>query len=120
VTPVPSESPGLPRDGEGSPVFEEPWQAQVFAMAVKLHEAGCFSWPEWTDRLAQEIQSAETAGGPDLGDSYYHHWLAALERIVAEKHLVDVAELARRKDEWEEAARTTPHGKPIELKRDRR
>jgi nitrile hydratase accessory protein len=108
---------GLPRDDEGSPVFEEPWEAQAFAMAVKLYDAGVFTWPEWSERLAEEIQRAQTAGDPDLGDTYYAHWLAALERIVAEKGFVDAAELARRKDEWVQAARTTPHGKPIELHR---
>jgi nitrile hydratase accessory protein len=107
----------LPRDEEGSPVFKEPWEAQAFAMAVKLHEAGLFTWREWAERLAEEIQRAQAAGDPDLGDTYYRHWLSALERIVADRGLVGAAELARRKEEWAEAARTTPHGKPIELRR---
>ncbi len=115
MTSAPPETVGLPRGDDGSPVFDEPWHAQAFAMAVKLHEAGYFSWSEWSDRLAQEIRRAQAAGDPDLGDSYYHHWLAALEQIVAEKGLVSGAELARRTDEWTEAARSTPHGKPIEL-----
>ncbi len=113
----PPETVAIPRDAEGGPVFEEPWQAQAFAMTLKLHEAGTFTWPEWADYLGQEIQRAQTAGDPDLGDTYYLHWLAALERIVADKGLIGPAELARRKDEWTEAARTTPHGKPIELRR---
>jgi nitrile hydratase accessory protein len=111
-----TEVAGLPRDDEGSPVFKEPWQAQAFAMAVKLHEAGVFSWCEWSDRLAQEIQRAQAAGDPDLGDTYYEHWLAALEQLVAEKRLIGAAELALRKDAWADAARTAPHGKPIELR----
>jgi nitrile hydratase accessory protein len=98
------------------PTFQEPWQAQAFAMALKLHEAGYFSWAEWAERLSQEIQRAQAAGDPDLGDTYYHHWLAALERIVDEKGLIGAAELARRNEDWAEAARTTPHGKPIELR----
>ena len=106
---------GLPRDEEGSPVFREPWEAQAFAMAVKLHEAGVFTWPEWAARLAEEIQRAQAAGDPDLGDTYYRHWLAALERLVAEKGLLSAEELARRKDAWAEAARNTPHGQPITL-----
>ena len=57
---------GLPRDAEGSPVFNEPWEAQAFAMAIELYEAGVFSWPEWSERLAQEIQGAQAAGDPDL------------------------------------------------------
>ena len=116
-----SESPphvtGLVRDDEGRPVFKAPWEAQAFAMAVKLHETGAFTWPEWSARLAEEIQRAQTAGDADLGDTYYLHWLAALEGLVADKGLVGVAELKRRKNEWAEAARTTAHGKPIELRR---
>lgn len=111
------EIPGLPRGDDGSPVFREPWQAQAFAMAVRLHEAGHFTWTEWAAALADEIRRAQTAGDPDLGDTYYQHWLAALERLVAVKGLVSADELARRKDEWAEAARTTPHGEPIELPR---
>ena len=48
---------------------------------------------------------------------YYLHWLSALEKIVAEKKIVPEDELARRKDEWDEAARATPHGQPIELRK---
>ena len=115
---VPPDEIALPRDEEGSPVFNEPWEAQAFAMTLKLHEAGVFTWSEWAAHLAAEIQRAQAAGDPDLGDTYYRHWLAALERIVDEKGVIGAAELARRKDEWAEAARATPHGKPIVLRRD--
>jgi len=113
------ELPGLPRDDEGSPVFREPWQAQAFAMVVRLHEAGHFTWVEWAATLADQIRRAQAAGDPDLGDTYYLHWLAALERLVAAKGLVSADELARRKHAWAEAARSTPHGSPIELLRAR-
>jgi nitrile hydratase accessory protein len=96
-------------------VFREPWQAQAFAMAVRLHEAGHFTWPEWAAALADQIRRAQAAGDPDLGDTYYHHWLAALEHLVAAKGLVTGGELAERKAAWAEAARATPHGAPIEL-----
>ena len=108
---------GLPRDDQGSPVFREPWQAQAFAMAVRLHEAGHFTWTEWAAALAEQIRAAQAAGDPDLGDTYYHHWLAALERLVAARGLVTEGELAARKDAWDQAARATPHGAPIELGR---
>jgi nitrile hydratase accessory protein len=113
--PITQALPEIPRDDAGSPVFREPWQAQAFAMTVKLHESGAFTWPEWAGYLARELQRAQAAGDPDLGDTYYSHWLAALERIVADKGLVGTAELARRKAQWAEAARDTPHGQPIEL-----
>jgi len=106
--------PALPRDEEG-PVFAEPWQAQAFAMTLKLHEAGYFTWAEWTEHLSAEIAAAKARGDPDLGDTYYEHWLAALEKLVAKKGIVSLADLARRKHEWDAAARATEHGKPIEL-----
>ena len=106
----------IPRDADG-PVFREPWEAQAFAMAVKLHEHGHFTWTEWADRLAKEIAAAKTRGEHDDGTAYYQYWLTALEKLVADKGLLNAAELLRRKDEWATAARETPHGKPIELRR---
>ena len=76
--------PGQPRDRDG-PVFGEAWEAQAFAMALLLHERGVFTWTEWAAALAAEIQAAQAAGDPDLGPTYYRHWLAALERLVVEK-----------------------------------
>jgi nitrile hydratase accessory protein len=110
-----SELPGLPRD-EGGPVFAEPWQAQAFALAVKLSEQGHFTWKEWAAALAEELQSAADRGEPDDGTRYYEHWLAALERLVTEKGLSDRLALAARKDAWADAYRHTPHGKPVVLR----
>jgi nitrile hydratase accessory protein len=111
----PSELPGLPRD-EGGPVFAEPWQAQAFALAVKLSEQGHFTWKEWAAALASELQQATDRGEPDDGTRYYEHWLAALERLVTEKGLSDRLALAARKDAWADAYRHTPHGKPVVLR----
>ena len=86
-------------------------------MTLKLHQAGLFTWSEWATHLAEEIQRAQAAGDPDVGDTYYRHWLSALERIVAEKGVIGAAELTQRKQDWTEAARATPHGRPIELRR---
>jgi len=106
--------PRLPRD-EGGPVFAEPWQAQAFALAVKLSEAGHFTWKEWAAALASELQAAADRGEPDDGSRYYEHWVAALERLAAEKSLTNPGELLERKEAWADAYRHTPHGKPIEL-----
>jgi nitrile hydratase accessory protein len=106
--------PGIPRGPEG-PVFREPWEAEAFAMAVALHERGLFAWSEWTAVLAEEIRRAQANGDPDTGETYYRHWLAALERIVAEKGVTDAAALARYRDAWDRAADRTPHGAPIVL-----
>ena len=111
--------PRLPR-GKDDPVFAEPWQAQAFALAVKLSEQGHFTWKQWSTALAAELKAAAARGEPDDGSRYYHHWLAALERLVAEKGLADPLALVARKEAWAEAYRTTPHGQPIELKATRR
>jgi nitrile hydratase accessory protein len=109
--------PRLPCDHDG-PVFAEPWQAQAFAMAVKLSEKGHFTWKEWAATLADELKSAADRGEPDDGSRYYEHWLAALERLVTAKGLTDAAALQARKEAWADAYRHTPHGKPIELRAD--
>jgi nitrile hydratase accessory protein len=113
-----SALPRLPRDVDdrGGPVFAEPWQAQAFALAVKLSEAGHFTWKEWAAALAAELQAAADRGEPDDGSHYYEHWVAALERLVSEKGLSNPAELLERKEAWADAYRHTPHGKPIELR----
>ena len=106
--------PRLPRD-EGGPVFAEPWQAQAFALAVKLSEHGHFTWKEWAAALAEELKAAADRGEPDDGSHYYEHWLATLERLVTVKGLSDPKALLARKEAWAEAYRHTPHGKPVEL-----
>jgi nitrile hydratase accessory protein len=98
--------PDLPQDAEG-PVFREPWEAQAFAMTLALYAT-----------LAEEIKRAQAAGDPDTGETYYRHWLNALERLVAEKGVTDAATLARYQHAWDHAADRTPHGQPIELRPD--
>ncbi len=91
------------------PVFNEPWEAQAFAMVVKLHEGGAFTWNEWADILGAEIKSSDAP--------YCEHWLAALEKIVEAKGLISRMERLSRVDAWDRAAQATPHGQPIELTR---
>ena len=110
-------APGIPRN-DGGPVFREPWEAQAFALAVSLQQRGVFSGPEWAAALGEEIKKAQAAGDPDTGETYYHHWLMALERLVAAKGLADTHTLARTRDAWERACARTPHGAPIELRPD--
>ena len=111
--------PGLPRDSAGpvfqEPMFREPWEAQAFAMALALHERGLFTWSEWAATLAQEIKAAQAAGDSDRGDTYYRHWLNALERLVAEKNVASDGALARYRQAWARAAQRTPHGTPVAL-----
>src|SRR5437867_3820125 len=110
---------GIPRGAEGEgPVFREPWEAEAFAMAVALHERGLFAWSEWTAALADEIKRAQAEGDLDTGETYYRHWLAALERLVAEKGIASLETQTRYRDAWDRAADRTPHGTPIELSPD--
>jgi nitrile hydratase accessory protein len=105
----------LPQDDEG-PVFREPWEAQAFAMALSLYDRGLFTWKEWAAALADEIKIAQAGGDPDTGSTYYRHWLATLEKMVAAKGVASIETLHRYRDAWDHAADRTPHGKPIELR----
>jgi nitrile hydratase accessory protein len=104
----------LPRDTEG-PVFSEPWEAQAFALAVRLSQQGHFTWKEWSALLAEELKAAADRGESDDGSRYYHHWLAALEHLIAARGLSNREEMHDRKQAWIDAYRHTPHGKPVEL-----
>lgn len=111
------EVPGIPHDADG-PIFREPWEAQAFAMTLALHEHGLFTWPEWAAALAAEIKRAQGAGDPDTGETYYTHWLAALEKLVADKGVATEETLHRYRDAWDHACDRTPHGQPIVLQPD--
>jgi nitrile hydratase accessory protein len=115
-TPLPAhatERVPLPADHD-DPAFAEPWQASAFALAVHLSERGAFAWSEWSAALGHEIQAAAQQGSEDSA-AYYHRWLDALERLCREKGLVDAAEISRRREQWRQAYRNTPHGEPVAL-----
>ena len=112
---TPPVSPDWPGSAD-EPMFSEPWQAYAFAMVLRLHEQGLFSWTEWASALASQIGAVQTRDEADLGDTYYRHWLSALESIVAAKGASSAAELERYRDAWDRAADRTPHGQPIALR----
>jgi nitrile hydratase accessory protein len=114
VAPIADPALRPPADEHGA-VFNAPWEAQAFALALALHQRGVFTWPEWAAELARAIRDAQAQGDPDTGATYYRHWTTALERIAAAKGLVTQTRLAQRRAEWADAARRTPHGKPIVL-----
>ena len=96
-------------------MFAEPWQAEAFALTVRLHEAGCFTWPEWAATLAAVLREVRDRGEVDDGSRYYDHWLVALERLVIAKQVLSASDLDRRKAAWTQAYLSTPHGQPVEL-----
>jgi nitrile hydratase accessory protein len=99
------------------PQFKEPWEAQVFALVLHLHEKGAFTWPQWAQALGEAIAKAQLAGDPDTGDTYYRHWMVALESLATSQQLLSASDLALRQQAWQDAAKRTPHGQPIELHR---
>ena len=102
-------------DSDQAPVFAEPWEAQAFALVLRLSEQGLFQWSEWSAALATEIRHARDTGDQDLGDTYYHYWLVALEKLLLEKSVLDSETVESRVEEWRRAYLHTPHGQPIEL-----
>ena len=105
---------GLPIEDD-SPVFREPWEARAFGMALALHERGLFTWDEWAQALAAQIRAAQALGDPDLGNTYYRHWLVAIEALVSAKGASSPEELGRYQRAWDQAADRVAHGQPIEL-----
>ncbi|MCK0149492.1 nitrile hydratase accessory protein [Marivita sp. S6314] len=88
--------------------FEEPWQAQLFALTVALNEAGHFTWVEWSEVFGPMVQ---TQGA----DVYWHIWSDALTILLETKGMAEGAVIRSVTAQWQEAARNTPHGQPILL-----
>lgn len=97
------------------PPFDAPWQAHAFALTLALHERGAFTWPQWTAALSDAITRARERGEADDGNSYYGHWLDALETLLQARGLADTATLHALEHAWEDAAERTPHGQPVVL-----
>jgi nitrile hydratase accessory protein len=110
--------PGQPHDDAG-PVFREAWEAHAFGLALLLHQRGVFTWTEWAAALTQEIKAAQNHGDPDLGDTYYLHWVHALQRLVTAKGVSTADDIEGMTKDWLKSARETPHGQPIVLSRRR-
>lgn len=86
--------------------FEEPWQAQLFALTIVLNESGTFSWSEWSDAFAPRFQKS---------GAYWEAWSEALIALLAERGIADSASVEALKDRWQAAGRATSPGQPIEL-----
>lgn len=95
------------------PAFDEPWQAEVFALAVELHRRGVFSWTEWSETLGNEIARTAERGE----DDYFGCWLNAVEALVTRTGVASTEQLTGLAAAWREAYATTPHGQPVRLPR---
>ena len=102
----------LSGEDRSTPVFQAPWEAYAFALAVQLSEQGIFNWSEWSEALTMEIRNA---GEDNQGSQYYHYWMAALEKLLTQNGIITEEALQKRKIDWREAYARTPHGKPVEL-----
>lgn len=97
------------------PIFQEPWQAKVFALTVELYSKGQFSWRDWTTMLSEELNDRSKTFGTAKESSCYDHWLRALEKLVLERGIADRISLDKRKEAWADAYRKTPHGRAVVL-----
>ena len=100
---------------EAGPMFDTPWQAQAFAIVVRLSKTGHFGWNEWVHVFSQEIAHAPARAGESVNDAYYRQWLGALEQIVVAKGLLAAGDAEERAAEWRAAYINTPHGQAVEL-----
>ena len=84
TTPILQQFEKQPTDN-GELVFDSPWRAKTFAMAVKLNESGVFTWPEWSDALSISIAEFEIHSEIQTSDDYYKLWQSTLESLVASR-----------------------------------
>lgn len=105
----------MPATDRPEPVFEAPWHAQAFALAVHLNEAGFFTWPDWVARFSAGLKAAGLARELNGGDDYFTVWLATLEGLMRDQGHAGTEELAAMKEAWARAYLATPHGAPVHL-----
>lgn len=97
--------------------FDDPWQAQLFALTVALSDAGHFGWADWTAAFGATLKHHGASRELDGGSDYFNAWLETLEGLLSRTGMAATADVARMKAAWEEAYATTPHGQPVRLKR---
>jgi len=90
------EQMALPRKN-GELVFEAPWEARAFGLAVALNEAGVYPWRDFSQGLAAETAALEQQGAQV---SYYERWLETLEKLAIARGLVSLDELDARTTEY--------------------
>ena len=79
----------LPREN-GELVFQAPWEARAFGLAVALNQQELYKWREFSAELAATIAAAEKNNDPS---SYYTRWVASLEALVIARGLISREQL---------------------------
>ncbi|CAD7843248.1 MAG: Metal chaperone, involved in Zn homeostasis [Olavius algarvensis Gamma 3 endosymbiont] len=103
---------------DGQPAFDEAWQAQVLALADTLVQSGMFSAAAWSDALGAALKQAADDAADDNQETYYRCALSALESLVAQNSEIDRRAMTGKREAWEQAYLSTPHGQPVELASD--
>ncbi|WP_369249981.1 nitrile hydratase accessory protein [Streptomyces sp. R41] len=96
TAPLDIEGPAAPPRSNGELVFAEPWESRAFGMAVSLHEAGAFTWPQFQASLIARIAAWEPAPAQQEPYDYYKFWLAALEDVLVDLRAVSREEVDAR------------------------
>ena len=93
---LPIGGPAAAPRSNGELVFAEPWESRVFGVALSLHQAGLFEWPDFQARLIAAIERDEASRDPDTPYSYYRCWLQALENLLHDIGVVGPEQLEER------------------------
>ena len=102
-------------DTDGDPVFDEAWQAQALAMADNLVKGGLFSVGDWSNALGQALKESADRADVDSQQTYYLCVLKALEKLIADYSGIDATMMVSKRQDWEQAYLSTPHGEPVTL-----
>jgi nitrile hydratase accessory protein len=103
---------------DGQPAFDEAWQAEVLAIADTLVQNGMFSAGAWSNALGAALEKAASDDAVDNQETYYRCALSALETLIAEHSDIDQRAMQGKREDWEQAYLSTPHGQPVNLKSD--
>ncbi len=105
----------MPFQRDDKTIFDEPWHAQVLAVADGLLQSGQFSPDQWATALGAARKSAELRNDPDIAETYYQCALSALETLLAQRSKISIQAISQRSEAWAQAYLKTPHGQPVLL-----
>ena len=86
----------LPREN-GELIFQAPWEARAFGLAVALNQKDLYKWREFSAELAATIAAADQNDDPA---NYYTRWIASLEELIIAKGLLSREQLDAKTAEY--------------------